>query len=138
MPVPPFPEAPPPLPPPQGNMPPSVVSESPPSPESRTSANQTEDLEKVCRSVEGESDEEAEMEVESSEDPKLGKSMDAKGCRLIEEVEGSYLSLTAGGKADLSSENGEVSQVDKKKLGSSLADQPTSSSKNSTNPNTTP
>jgi len=115
-----------------------------------------EELEEVWKSVGGGSDKKVETEAESSEDAEPVESIDAKVGRLTEEVERG-LSVVDGWKenvmkdlsiqetrinqvveADLRGENGEVSLVDQKNLGgAATTDQPTSSSENKTNLNTT-
>jgi NAD-dependent histone deacetylase SIR2 len=116
----------------------------------------TKELEEVWESFGGGSDKKVEAEAESSKDAEPVESIDAKVGRLTEEVERG-LSVVDGWKekvmkdlsiqetritrmveADLRGENGEVSLVDQRKLGGAAADdQPTSSSDNRTDPNTT-
>ncbi|KAG0644889.1 DHS-like NAD/FAD-binding domain-containing protein [Tuber brumale] len=116
----------------------------------------TEELEEVWGSFGSGSDKKAEPEAGSNEEAEPAESIDAKVGRLTEEVERG-LSVVDGWKdnvmkdlsiqetriarmveADLRGENGEVSLVDQKKLGGAAADdQPTGSSENSTDPNTT-
>ncbi|KAG0637271.1 hypothetical protein HOY80DRAFT_1052199 [Tuber brumale] len=95
-----------------------------------------EELEKVYGSVGGGSDGKAEAEAGSIKDAEPAYSMDRLGGSVMQDLSIEEAPMTRIVEADLSGENGKVSYVDKKRLGSSSGDQPASSSKSRTNLNT--